>query len=159
MMRLLRLNAALTMLLVSASCAQPGPVAGGEEPPADVASSTFPRPPRLGPSELPPAMRPNVAVPDERVTELRPLRWARVDAAAGNQVDVHYTIVGRGDCSALGRVAVTESAEEVVITVFVGPLPGADCRGAQPQLAASILTTVALAKPLGGRKIRDGAAG
>jgi len=30
---------------------------------------------------------------------------------------------------------------------------------AQPQLAASVMTTVALAKPLGSREIRDGAAG
>jgi len=157
-MRLIRLNAALTLLLVGAACAQPGPVAGGEEPPAEATSSTFARPSRPGPSELPPAMRPNVAVPDKRVTDLRPLPWTRAETAAGNQVAVHYTITGRGDCSALGRVVVTESASQVVITVLVGRLPGANCGGAQPQLAASVMTTVALAKPLGSREIRDGAA-
>jgi hypothetical protein len=72
---------------------------------------------------------------------------------------VHYTITGRGDCAALGRVDVVETATDVTVTVLVGRLPGADCSGPQPQLAASIMTVVTLAKPLGSRKATDGAAG
>jgi hypothetical protein len=103
-------------------------------------------------------MRPNAAQPDKRATDLKPVRWSRVGPLAGRQIEVHYTITGRADCAALGRVDVRETAHEVTVTVLLGRLPGADCGGAQAQFAASILTVVTLAEPLGNRKVRDGAA-
>jgi hypothetical protein len=157
-MRLIRLSATLTLLIAGASCAQPS-APGSSEPPPEVTSSALPERPSLGPSGIPSAMRPNVAQPDKRVTDLKPVRWSRVTPIAGRQIEVHYTITGRGDCAALGRVDVVETATDVTVTVLVGRLPGADCSGPQPQLAASIMTVVTLAKPLGSRKATDGAAG
>jgi hypothetical protein len=158
MMRLIRLGAALTVILATVSCARPEAVGGGGQPSAEVTSHVLPTPPSLGPSDLPPAMRPNVATPDSRVTDLKPVRWTQVVASAGSQVEVRYTITGRGDCAKLGRVDVTESTREVTITVLVGRLPGTDCGGIQPQLAAVMTTMVTLAAPLGSRQVRDGAA-
>jgi hypothetical protein len=156
-MRLLRLSAALTMLAVSASCARSSSV-GGNEPSPDLTSTVIPKPSALVPSSLPPAMRPNVAEPDSRVIDLRPVRWNRVNPVAGRQIEVHYTIAGRAECAALGRVDVTETTREVTVTVLVGRLPNANCSGAQIQLAAPFMTMVMLAEPLGSRDVRDGAA-
>jgi hypothetical protein len=150
-------GAALTVLLTTASCARPSET-GASDPPSDVVSTTVSSPSQPDASGLPPALRPNVAVPDARVTALKPIRWTRAVAATGRDLQVHYTITGRGDCSALGRVDVAETARDVTVTVLVGRLPGADCDGPQPQLAASVMTVVKLATPLGDRAVRDGAA-
>jgi hypothetical protein len=106
---------------------------------------------------LPPAMRPNVARPDARATELKAVRWARIEAAAGRDVLVHYTMTGRGDCAALGRVDVVETDTAVTVTVWLGRLLGADCDGPQPAIAAAMTTTVTLARPLANRPVHDGA--
>jgi hypothetical protein len=98
-------------------------------------------------------------MPDSQVIDLKPVRWSQVVASTGSQIEVRYTITGRADCARLGRVDVTESTHEVIITVLVGRLPGADCSGIQPQLAAAMTTMVTLAVPLGSRQVRDGAAG
>lgn len=154
-MRIIRPIAVLILLLTQASCAREAP---SGEPSPEVTSSVLPRPPALGASELPPAMRPNEARPDARVVGLRPVPWTRVQAAPGRQVRVYYTITGRGDCAALGRVDVAETTTTVTVTVRVGRLPDADCAGPQPQLAASMTTVVTLARPLGTRTVKDGAA-
>lgn len=157
-MRFIRLSAVITILLTSVSCARSGRP-GADEPAPGVISSTVVGRPHPDASGLPPAMRPNVATPDARVADLRAVRWDRAAAGAGRALQVHYTISGRGDCAALGRVDVAETPQEVTVTVLLGRLPQADCDGPQPQLAASMQTVVTLAEPLGTRTVRDGAAG
>ena len=157
-MRYLPLGTALTLLLASMACARSKPVGGGDPAPGTISSSASAGP-ATDASGLPAAMRPNVAVPDERVTDLRAVPWARAVALDGNGLQISYSITGRGDCSALGRVDVTETAREVTVTVLVGRLPGADCAEPQPQLAALISTVVTLTAPLGSRRVRDGTAG
>jgi hypothetical protein len=159
MMRIIRPIAILILLFAQASCARAAAPGAPGEPSPEVTSSALPRPSALGPSELPAAMRPNEARPDTRVVALRPVRWTRVEAAQGRQVRVYYTITGRGNCAALGRVDVAETATTVTITVRVGRLPDADCTGPQSQLAASMMTVVTLAQPLGTRTAKDGALG
>jgi hypothetical protein len=155
-MRFIRPIAVLILLLSQASCVR---AAAPGEPSPEVTSSVLPRPSALGPSELPPAMRPNEARPDPRVVDLRPVRWTRVEAAPGHQIRVHYTITGRADCAALGRVDVAETTTTVTVTVRLGRLPAADCTGPQSQLAAPMMTVVTLAQPLGTRTVKDGAVG
>ena len=116
----------------------------------------FPPPSGRSPDGLPPAMRPNVVHPDGRATDLRPQRWDRAAPAAGNQVQVYYTVGGRPDCATLGRVDVTETARTVTVTLLVGRLPTADCV-TQPALATPMMTTVTLSAPLGDRSVHDGA--
>lgn len=111
------------------------------------------------PTGLPPSMQPNRAQPDGRAVDLRPVRWAWVEAGQGNQLRVHYTITGRRDCNVLGQVHVTETSASVAVTLLIGRLPNANCGGPQPQLAAQFLTVVTLREPLGGRRVEDGAAG
>jgi hypothetical protein len=132
---------------------------GDGDPAPGIISSTASTRPATDASGLPAAMRPNVAVPDERVTDLRAVPWTRAVAVDGNALQISYSITGRGDCSALGRVDVAETAQEVTVSVLVGRLPGADCAGPQPQLAAVVSTVVTLTAPLGNRRVRDGAAG
>jgi hypothetical protein len=126
------------------------PGKGGETVPPVMSS------PASSGSGGPPAANPNRAMPDSRVVDLRPVRFDRAQAGAGRELIVHYTITGRPQCSMLGQVQVAETATEVQVTLMVGQQPGADCTGPQPQLAASMITVVALSQPLGTRHIRDG---
>jgi hypothetical protein len=100
-------------------------------------------------------MQPNQVHPDDRAVGLRPLAWQRVESS-GRQLTVHFTTTGRPECATLGRVEVVEAATTVRVTLQVGRLPGADCSGAQPQLAAPSSVVVTLAQPVGGRTVVDG---
>lgn len=151
-MRLIRLGAAAALLLTCASCARQA-TPGGEPQPGTV-SATAARP---DPSNLPLAMRPNLTVPDPRAVGLAPTPWARSAPAGGRELRIEYAIGGRVDCATLGRVEVTETSREVTVTLLVGRLPGADCAGPQPGLAAVMSTMVTLKAPLGARTVRDGA--
>jgi hypothetical protein len=107
-------------------------------------------------SSGPPVTSPNQVSPDPRAVDLRPVRFDRAQAGAGRELIVHYTITGKPQCNRLGQVRVAETATEVRVTVMLGRQPGVDCTGPQPQVAASMMTVVALSEPLGARQIRDG---
>ena len=113
---------------------------------------TFSKPASTG---LPPAMQPNRSNTDERAVDLRAVRWQRAESS-GRLLTVHFTTAGRPECATLGRVEVVESATTVTVRLLVGRLPGADCSGAQPQLAAPAIVVVTLARDLGGREVVDG---
>jgi hypothetical protein len=158
-MRTVRLSAALAVLLAGASCAHQSLPGDASEESPEITSTVLPKPPGLAASDLPPAMRPNESRPDPQVVDLRPARWAAIETVSGRQVRVYYTITGRGDCAALGRVDVTETATTVTITLQLGRLSHTDCTDPQPQLAASVATIVTLGTPLGDRVVHDGAIG
>ena len=105
----------------------------------------------------PSVTQPNQAQPDSRAIKLRPIHWSKAEAGDGRQLYLDYTIAGIAECSTLGRIDATETASSVTITLLVGQLPNANCGGAQPQLAASFVTSITLQEPLGKRPVRDGA--
>lgn len=100
-------------------------------------------------------MQPNRVEPDGRAVDLRAVRWERTESS-GRVLTVHFTTTGRRECATLGRVEVAESATVVTVRLLVGRLPGADCSGGQPQLAAPTTVTVTLAQPVGKRAVVDG---
>ncbi len=153
----------LAMTLAACGSAQSGGAAGGTPGRNGLPSNnggavgstpTFSRPASTG---LPPAMQPNRLNPDARAVDLHAVRWQRAESS-GRLLTVHLTITGRPECSTLGRVEVAESATTVTVRVLVGRLPGVDCSGAQPQLAAPATVVVTLARDLGGRAVVDGSA-
>ena len=156
-MRFLSLSAAAVILL-AAGCAQRN-AAGGAGAAPDNTGTPLPVPTSLPSSGLPPAMRPNQAQPDPRAAHLKPVPWTSAVPTGERQVQVSYAITGNPACSTLGRVHVLETARSVKITVFLGRLPGTDCTGPQSQLAATMITAVTLAAPVGDRTILDGARG
>lgn len=149
-MRTLRLSVALGLLVTAAACGAPSK-SGGSDPTGQVSSSAT-----MAPTAPPPTL-PSRAEPDNRAVDLRPVRWTRAEAGTARQLQVHYTITGRGECNVLGRVDVVETKETIAVTVLLGRLPSADCGGAQPQIAAQVVTVVTLKDPIGGRRVRDGA--
>lgn len=149
-MRTLRLGVALGLLFTAAACA--GPNAGTSADPSDqISSTTLPAP--TGP---PPTLA-NATQPDRRAVDLRPVRWTRAEGEGGRRLDIHYATTGKGECNILGRVDVAETEQAVTVTVLLGRLPGTDCSGAQPQIAAPAVTVVTLPNSLGTRTVRDGA--
>ncbi|MEP7331868.1 MAG: hypothetical protein ABI692_07235 [Terracoccus sp.] len=160
-----RVGALLGLALTLAACGSvhsggsAGETPGRNGPPSNnggaVGSTpTFSKPASTG---LPPAMQPNRLNPDARAVDLRAVRWQRAESS-GRLLTVHFAITGRPECFTLGRVEVAESATAVTVRVLVGRLPGVDCSGAQPQLAAPATVVVTLARDLGGRAVVDGSA-
>jgi hypothetical protein len=101
---------------------------------------------------------PNIATPDASVVDLRKTRFTHAAVRDGGELVVEYTAAGLAECSKLGRVDVAESADAVTVTVLLGRLPGRNCTGPQPMIAAIFDTVVRLGTPLGNRRIQDGAA-
>jgi hypothetical protein len=145
MMRLLWLAVALGLLLAEGACGSPDTTAGSQ-PTGGPISSASPAP-----------ARPNQASPDSRAIDLRLIKWTRVEAGKGRQLIIHYTAAGLAECNVLGQVIVAETVTTVAVTVLVGHLPGTNCGGIQPMLAAPFVTTVTLREPLGTRTVIDGA--
>jgi hypothetical protein len=154
MMRTLRLAVALGLLVAAAAC---GTAATGDISGPGPAVSTSSRMTGGPITSTGASGQPNVAEPNASVVDLRPLRWSRAEAGSGPQLVIHYTTAGLAQCSTLGRVDVAETATTVTATVLVGQLPGVNCGGDQPQLAAQFVTTVTLRQPLGARTVVDGA--
>lgn len=119
------------------------------------------QPPRTGASL--PSLRPNRVEPDPAAVDVRPYRWTRVEAAdaGGSVLDVHFTLAGPVTRAVLGHVTVAETSTDVTITLGVGRPAAAtpDDTGPVPMLAAEMVTSVQLARPLGARPVRDGAVG
>ena len=57
----------------------------------------------------------------------------------------------------IGRADVVETANQVTITLWVGPRPDADCDGPQKMTQFPFVIDVELREPLGGRTVIDGA--
>jgi hypothetical protein len=150
MMRTLRLSVALGLLCAAAACGTPNSGASST-PGSPISSTVLPWP------ATPPPTQPNQAYPDSTAISLRSIKWDQVEAGDGRQLLIRYTATGRSECNVLGRVDITETVDVVTVTVLVGQLPGANCGGAQPMLAAPSVTTVTLREPLGTRTARDGA--
>ncbi|GAA3436723.1 hypothetical protein [Kutzneria kofuensis] len=148
-MRRIHAGAALGLLLLLAGCGAANTGVGNGA--SQVTSTSLPPPTGAAP------IGPNRATPDPTVVELRKTRFDRAAAGTGNELVVQYTAGGRADCSKLGRVDVVEADDAVTVTVLLGQVPGADCGGEQPMIAATFETTVTLKAPLGSRQIRDGA--
>ncbi len=158
-----RVGAMLGLALTLAACGSihSGGAAGGTPgrngPPGNSGGAvgstpTFSKPASTG---LPSAMQPNRLNPDARAVDLRAVRWQRAEPS-GRLLTVYFTTTGRPECATLGRVEVVESTTVVTVRVLVGRLPGADCSGATPQLAAPATVVVTLARDLGGRAVVDG---
>ena len=115
-------------------------------------------PPRSpGGDERPPSMQPNLVRPEPAV-RMRPQRWIRADpSASGKRLRVHTVLTGGPPCAVLGRVDVEESADAVVVTLWVGRRRGARCPEAGPLIGFPIEVVVQLDSPLGRRVVRDGA--
>ncbi len=108
------------------------------------------------------SLQPNRADPDPTAVDLQPHRWMRVETGDthGHVLDVHYIISGPVTRAVLGRATVDETPTEVTITLQVGRPAGAPPSGGPlAMLAAEMVTSVRLARPLGRRTVRDGALG
>jgi len=64
--------------------------------------------------------------------------------------------IGGEPCDGVRRVAVSETAATVTVKVTAGPKPGAACHGV-PALVGTFPVRVQLARPLGARRLVDGA--
>ena len=151
-MKFLSLSLVLSGLLVTAACATSAGTGDAGGAGGQASSSVTPKPS----GGLPPAMRPNQMQPDSRAVDLKPTRWTNVESSE-RQLTIFFTTVGRPGCNVLGRVDVEETPQTVTVTVLLGRLPGIDCGGPQPQLAAPATTVVTLREPVGGRRVQDGA--
>jgi hypothetical protein len=124
---------------------------------ADDGTASAPRSsPSLPPGEVTPAsMRPNEVAP-ERAVDLRPLPWHRAERLGRRRLRIHATLDGGPPCSVLGRVAVKETAREIIVSLWAGRRPGARCDGRQAAVAMPIVVTVDLRAPVADRAIHDG---
>ena len=114
------------------------------------------------PGSVPPAPLPDEETPDEpapaTVTPVageraRVVPW-RVVRAAGTALVVEVQVGGR-PCDAVTDVEVDESSERVRLTVWAGPVAGAECTG-QPALLGTARVRVRLAEPVGERDVIQG---
>ncbi|QUQ64875.1 hypothetical protein [Kutzneria sp. CA-103260] len=152
-----RIPAVLGLLLLTAACGTAHPGASGG-PDTLVVSAVGPPPTSVVMSPPPSAsVGLNHAMPDPSVVDLKKTRFTQATPGAGNELVVQYTASGRAECAKLGRVDVTESADAVTVTVLLGQVPGVNCAGPQPMIAAIFQTTVTLKAPLGSRPVHDGA--
>ncbi len=104
----------------------------------------------------PPPQEGQLVTPSPGTVDARPTPWERFEAADdGSRLLVTYT-GGVDTCYALDRVEVTETAEQVMVTVFEGVIPAAQN---QPCIEIAVTKTVEveLSAPLGDRTVVDGA--
>ena len=148
MTRRIHAGAALGLLLVTTACGAANTINSGG--PHTEVLSTVVSPPTL--LSAPPLAR-NQATPDSTVVDLHEVHWDNAVAGPDAQLVVQYTASGRAECAKLGRVDVTETDQTVTVKVMLGHVPGVDCSGPQPMIAASFQTTVALKAPLGTRRV------
>ncbi|MCW2810326.1 MAG: hypothetical protein JWP61_784 [Friedmanniella sp.] len=146
-------TATLLLVAVAACAAQAvpagGPTSGGA---ASGVVSSGPMP--SGPAS---SAGPNLVTP-EKAVDLKAQRWTSVKAVPGKSaVLVEGVLSGSPPCVVLGKVTVTETQDQVTVTVMAGKRPGASCDGPQPAVAYAYVTQVAMDAPLGDRKVVDGA--
>lgn len=145
------LFAVLVTAPVAGACGGPAPVSSASpspESPTDVAVDT--------PAPGTPTAGPSPAVPKGGTLKPRKIAWTSAEPEAdGRTIRILWTS-GVEPCHTLDRVDVAETAKTVTITLYEGPLrasPDVACI----EIAIEKVTEVRLDKPLGGRKIVDGA--
>ena len=100
---------------------------------------------------------PNPVTP-EPVRDARKHAFTRAEAVpGGSAVRVEGLLTPGPPCAVIGRADVVETANQVTITLWVGPRPDADCDGPQKMTQFPFVIDVELREPLGGRTVIDGA--
>jgi hypothetical protein len=128
-----------------------GPTASGDTPPdPDEPSVSSTSPSRDVDSTPPPLVTPRPGM-----AGIRPVPWDRTEPVAGSATLRASWWSGVEPCYVLDRVEVTESATEVIVTLYEGHDP-AQPDAACPEIAMEKTTSVKLDAPLGARKIVDG---
>ena len=138
----------------------------------DAQQTPVPARPTLSPTDWPATDEPtptgtatgpatNIVEPDPNVVDLRPVRWRSAEPARTDSRVLLVDFETRGEpCDVLGAVDVDQADDVVTVTLLTGRQPTADCPEDEEGESAELVTTAAvLTRPLGGRTVRDGAAG
>lgn len=150
---MLRRLAAVTLAtLVVTGCARVSTPGAGGDPTSDPESPVSSAP--GDPGSPGPSPSPRVVEPRDGLVDPHPSAFDRAAAVDEDSVRVEFSM-GVEECYGLDRVDVEYGRDVVVLTLFVGRVPGDH---ACIEIAEFVVTTVDLAEPLGGREIRDGAA-
>lgn len=87
---------------------------------------------------------------------MRAVSWEKVDVASDDRTLRFEYFGGAEGCTEIAGSEVDYGADEIVVTLFEGPVPDAgDC----PAIAQRRETEVTLDEPVEGREIVDGSAG
>ena len=95
---------------------------------------------------------PELREPEDGLLDVRPRPFDGHEAK-GRKVTLFY-YSGVTECYGLDRIEVEESPDRVVITIFEGRRPEAEIC---PEIAVEVRSVVTLDRPLGKRKVVDGA--
>ncbi|MFG1697025.1 hypothetical protein [Nonomuraea sp. NPDC049309] len=140
-------------LALVAGCASEQP----SQPAQRVAATTPARPPVASEPVSPaPTKKPEAVKPQGNAINVRKVGWTKAKPVAkGRQVQLTWWS-GVEPCTILDRVEVKETSKKVTITLYEGAAPKAR-NMACIMMAVEKTTTVKLKKPLGERKLVDGA--
>ncbi|WP_245642343.1 hypothetical protein [Nonomuraea candida] len=130
----------------------------GTAPPAERASSVTPAKPPVvsSPVTTTSPKDPKPVKPTGDAINVRKIRWTKAKAVSkGKKVQLTWWS-GVEPCTVLDRVKVKETGRKVTITLYEGASPKAK-NVSCIMVAIEKTTTVKLKKPLGKRKIVDGA--
>ncbi|MET8863691.1 hypothetical protein ABZW11_12105 [Nonomuraea sp. NPDC004580] len=122
-----------------------------------VAATTPGRPPVVSePVTTAPTKKPQVVKPRGDAINVRKVRWTKAKPVdKGRKVQLTWWS-GVEPCTVLDRVRVKETAKKVTVTLYEGTAAKAR-NTACIMMAVEKTTTVKLKKPLGERKLADGA--
>jgi hypothetical protein len=144
-MNLLRL---LVVALLLAGCAERAEPRGQPPPDSPISGPTDGPTPVPGPTALP-------VSPRSGLVDVRWHIWDRAKPIGPQRIRVEF-YGGVEECEGLARVKVEETDQAATITLFVGRVPTAEvCI----EIAVLKSVTVELERPLGDRRILDGAPG
>ncbi|GGK99137.1 hypothetical protein Sme01_60360 [Sphaerisporangium melleum] len=147
--------AAAGLFLAAACGSTPPPTTGASGSPDDTATAPANSAQVTTPA-APAAGRPSPTRPKGPTVNPRKVRWQKVRPSKdGRRLTVIWWS-GVEPCSVLDRVGVRETAKRVTVTLYEGQARGAE-DVACIEIAVQKSTTVKLNKPLGHRKIIDGA--
>jgi hypothetical protein len=130
----------------------------GAAPSAERAASTPPQQPPVvaNPATTTPTKGPEPTKPTGNAINVHKVRWTKAKPVSkGRKIQLTWWS-GVAPCTVLDRVKVKETAKSVTITLYEGTSPKArnvSCI----MIAIEKTTTVKLKKPIGKRKIVDGA--
>ena len=133
----------LTASLVIAACGGPSNAAG---PSPDDAVTGAPA------THDDSKSRPELREPEDGLDGVRPRIFDR-HRADGRKVTLFY-YSGLDECYGLDHIGIREGRRRVVLTVFEGHHPSAE---ACPDIAVEVRSIATLKRPLGNRKVVDGA--
>ncbi len=138
-------------LLMLAACSSGSPASPSPESSGGVVSSGTLKPPTSAPTA------PNPVTP-QPIKDAHKQAFIKTEAVPGKSaVLVVGSLMTGPPCNVIGRADVTETGDQVTITLWAGARPDAKCDGPQPAMQYPFVIEVPLKEPLGDRTVVDGA--